>query len=80
MDTNDRAEKLLEEIRDATREQVALYRKVTEQSLELQRKAVERQERFARVYRRVLLIGGIMVVALLALLTALLMRWGSRLF
>jgi len=78
--TSDRTEKLLEEIRDATREQVALYRQVTEQSLDLQRKAVERQEKFAGVYRRVLLFGGIMVVALLALLMALLVRWGSRLF
>ena len=80
MDTNDRTERLLEEIRDATREQLALYRKVTEQSLELQQKAVARQEKFAGVYRRVLVFGGIMVVALLALLMALLMRWGSRLF
>jgi len=80
MDTNDRAEKLLEEIRDATREQVTLYRQVTEQSLALQKRAVERQEKFAGVYRRVLLFGGIMVVALLALLLALLARWGSRLF
>ena len=80
MDSNDRTERLLEEIRDATREQVALYRQVTEQSLELQRKAVERQAKFAGVYRRVLIFGGIMVVALLALLMALLMRWGSRLF
>ena len=80
MDPNERLLKLLEEIRDSSREQVALYRQVTEQSLELQRKAVERQEKFAGVYRRVLFFGGIMVVALLALLMALLWRWGSRLF
>ena len=80
MESSERTERLLEEIRDATREQVALYRKVTEQSLELQQKAVDRQEKFAGVYRRVLIFGGIMVVALLALLMALLARWGSRLF
>ena len=80
METSDPTLKVLEEIRDAAREQLALYRKVTEQSLELQQKAVERQEKFAAVYRRVLLSGGIMVVVLLALLVALLMRWGSRLF
>lgn len=80
MESNDRTERLLEEIRDAVREQVALYRKVTEQSLELQRSAVEKQERFAGVYRRVLVAGSVMVIALLALLMALLARWGSRLF
>jgi len=80
MEPNERTERLLEEIRDATREQLALYRKVTDQSLELQQRAVQRQEKFAGVYRRVLIFGGIMVVALLALLMALLMRWGSRLF
>ena len=80
MENNDRIVRLLEEIRDAGRDQLAEYRKVTEQSLELQRKAVERQEKFAAVYRRVLLSGGIMVLALLVLLAWLLVRWGSRLF
>ena len=80
MEANDRTHRLLEEIRDAMREQVALYRRVTEQSLELQQRAVERQEKFAAVYRRVLISGGIMVAVLLALLMALLVRWGSRLF
>ena len=80
MESDDRVLRVLEEIRDASRDQLAEYRKVTEQSLELQRKAVERQEKFASVYRRVLLSGGIMVVILLALLVALLVRWGSRLF
>jgi hypothetical protein len=77
---NDRVIRLLEEIRDAQREHLAEYRKVTGQSLELQRKGEERQAQFTAVYRRVLISGGIMVLALLALLGALLVRWGSRLF
>jgi hypothetical protein len=53
---------------------------VTRQSIELQRQAVQRQEQLGRTYQRVILTGGIVGLALLFLLGALLMRWGSRLF
>lgn len=77
---DDKIQELLTEIRDAQREHLAEYRSVTRQSLELQRQAVQRQEQLGRTYQRVILTGGIVGLALLVLLGALLMRWGSRLF
>ncbi|PYS85817.1 MAG: hypothetical protein DMF62_17840 [Acidobacteria bacterium] len=44
MEDQSRVEKLLEEIRDAQRESLEEYKRVTSQSLELQQKAVNRQE------------------------------------
>ena len=80
MAPDDDARRLLEEIRDAQREHLAEYRRVTQQSLELQKQAVLRQEQMAGLYRRVLAFGGIMTLALLVLLIALLAKWGPRLF
>ena len=77
---DDDTRKLLEEIRDTQREHLADYRRVTQQSLELQRQAVDRQNQMAGMYRRVVLIGGVLGIALVTLLIALLIRWGSRLF
>jgi hypothetical protein len=42
---------LLVEIRDLQREHLEEYRRVTRESLELQRRAVARQEHTARIYR-----------------------------
>ena len=78
--TDDTTRKLLEEIRDAQREHLAEYRKITQQSLDLQRQAVTRQEQLGVMYRRVIVAGGLLSIVLLALLGYLLMRWGSRLF
>jgi cytochrome c-type biogenesis protein CcmH/NrfG len=80
MDADERASRLLEEIRDAQREHLAEYRRVTQQSLELQQRAVARQEQLGRIYRRMLLVGGVLVAGLLALLVYLLARWSRVLF
>ena len=80
MEPADRTHKLLEEIRDAQLEQLAEYRRVTEQSLELQRRAVARQEQYARMYRVIIIVGAILVTGLLALLGYLLVRWSAYLF
>ena len=68
MEGGDEIRELLREIRDAQREHLAEYRRVAERSLELQQRAVARQEQMARVYRGLVLVGGILVAALLALL------------
>jgi ferric-dicitrate binding protein FerR (iron transport regulator) len=78
--TEETTRKLLEEIRDAQREHLAEYRRVTQQSLDLQKQAVGRQEQLGAMYRRVIAVGGAVSLALLVLLVFLLMRWGSRLF
>ena len=77
---DDRIEKLLEEVRDAQREHLAEYRRVTQESLELQRQAVKRQQELGRTYIRVIGLGGGLVFVLVLLLVYLLMRWGHRLF
>jgi len=78
--TDDETRSLLEEIRDTEREHLAEYRRVTEQSLELQRRAVSRQEQLGAMYRRVIAVGGAVALVLLVLLVFLLVRWGPRLF
>jgi cytochrome c-type biogenesis protein CcmH/NrfG len=80
MDADERTHRLLEEIRDAQREYLAEYRSVTHQSLELQRRAVARQEQVGLLYRRMVLLGGVVVAMLLGLLLYLLARWSHHLF
>ena len=71
---------LLREIRDAQREQLAEYRRVTERSLELQQRAVGRQEQLGHLYRRLMVAGAGIVGLLLVLLVYLLSRWSHYLF
>jgi len=53
---------------------------VTERSLELQQRAVGRQEQLGQIYRRLLVAGGTVVAMLLVLLVYLLVRWSRYLF
>jgi CHASE3 domain sensor protein len=76
----DEIRQLLKEIRDTQREHLAEYRRVTERSLELQQRAVARQEQMATVYRKLLIVGGGLVATLLVLLVYLLARWSRYLF
>jgi CHASE3 domain sensor protein len=77
---NDEIGRLLREIRDTQREHLAEYRRVTERSLELQQRAVTRQEQFGHLYRRILVVGGGMVAILLVLLLYILAKWSRPLF
>lgn len=80
MEADDHTQKLLEEIRDVQREHLAEYRRVTQQLLELQQRAVARQEQVGLIYKRIVLIGGVLFAALLTLLVYLLVRWSHYLF
>src|SRR5262249_42526582 len=60
--------KLLTEIRDVQREHLAEYRKVTQESLALQKQAVTRQEQIARLSRRVFVASGVAMLLLLIFL------------
>ena len=80
MTDDQRTHTLLEEIRDVQKESLAEYRRVTQQSLELQRQATARQQQMVQVYRRVLLVAILITVPLLVLLMFLLLRWSDRLF
>ena len=53
---------------------------MTERSLELQQRAVTRQEQIGQLYRRLMLVGGVLVAALLVLLVSLLAKWWRYLF
>jgi len=80
MKDDERTQQLLQEIRDAQREQLAEYRRVTQQSLDLQQRAVARQEQATRLYKGIVAFGGGLVAALLGLLMYLLLRWSHYLF
>ena len=64
--------KLLTEIRDAQREQLAEYKRVTGRSLELQEKAVARQEQMALFYRRVAIFAFLVIAFIIVLIVYLL--------
>jgi len=78
--TDDEVRQLLRDIRDAQREQLAEYRRVTERSLELQQRAVTRQEQLGQVYRRLMAAAVIVVALLLVLLVYILVKWWRYLF
>lgn len=80
MEADDLTRRLLEEIRDAQRESLAEYRRVTQRSLELQERAVARQDQVSRLYKRMVLLAGVLVAALMGLLLYLLVRWSHYLF
>ena len=68
MEDQSRVEKLLEEIRDAQRESLAEYKRVTSQSLELQQKAVNRQEQLGKTYRVALIASALLVIGIVILI------------
>ena len=80
MDDAEETRRLLTEIRDLEREHLAEYRRVSEEALNLQRNAVARQAVFGSAYRRIVLMGGLLAMALLVLLVFLLVRWWGPLF
>jgi len=80
MESDGRIEKLLEEIRDTQREHLAEYRRVTAESLDLQRRAVQRQQDLGRMYTRIVGLGAGLIVVLMGLLLYVLVRMGPRLF
>ena len=78
MEDQSRAEKLLEEIRDLQRENLEEYKRVTQQSLDMQKRAVERQEQVAKTYRIALIVSAILVVGIIALIFYLLQYFPAR--
>jgi hypothetical protein len=74
MSDNERAEQLLAQILEVQRAHLDEYKRVTSQSLELQRNAVETQNRHVRLYRRVI-VGSAIVIAVLVAYAV----WLSRL-
>ncbi len=67
MESKDIAQ-LLFEIREIQREHLEEYRRVTKESLELSRRAVERQEQYGRLYQRVVGVGALVLLVLILFL------------
>ena len=64
MNEPDEISELLREIRDIQTEHLSEYKRVTQRSLELQERAVERQEKIGRLYVRVILASAILVLGI----------------
>ena len=67
---------LLAEIRDNQHRQIETYDAVTKRSLDMQQRAVERQEQAMKVYLRSLVVGGVLVVGIVVLIVNLLQLLG----
>lgn len=63
--------RLLEEIRDVEREHLSEYRRVTQRSLELQEKAVARQEQVTRIYQWALVGAVVLTIGIILLIVYL---------
>jgi CHASE3 domain sensor protein len=72
MESEDRVVKLLEEIRDDQRVMVEEYRRIANQALGLQNKAVDKQESLGRVYKVVVAVGAVLVVVIIGIIVWLL--------
>jgi hypothetical protein len=65
MTQNDRTEQLLTEILEVQRSQLDEYKRVTSESLQLQRRAVDAQVRYIRLLRPMLIVGSVVVAGLI---------------
>lgn len=65
MTPNDRTEQLLNEILETQRAHLEEYKRVTAESLRLQRQAVESQLRYIRLLRPMLIAGAVVVGGLI---------------
>ena len=78
MEDQKRIEKLLQEIRDGQRESLDEYKRVTSQSLELQQRAVNRQEQLGKTYRIALLASAALIIGIVGLIVYLLQFLPTR--
>jgi preprotein translocase subunit Sss1 len=59
---------LLAEIRDIQREHLDEYKRVIKQSLDLQQKAVNRQEQLGKTYRIALIVSAVLILGIVGLI------------
>jgi len=65
MTPSDRIEQLLTEILEVQRSQLDEYKRVTSESLQLQRRAADAQLRYIRLLRPMLVVGAVVVSGLI---------------
>jgi hypothetical protein len=75
MTQDDRTERLLAEILETQRAHLEEYKRVTSESLRLQRQGTEAQARYLRLLRPMLIVGAVIIGGVLAYVL-----WLSRLF
>src|SRR5688572_2925654 len=63
---DDKNEQLLAQILEVQRAHLEEYKRVTSESLDIQRRSIETQVRHLRVYRRIVIVGSVIVGGLLA--------------
>ena len=68
MQESSEIKEILTELRDAQREHLAEYKKVTGRSLELQEQAVQRQEQLAKTYRVALIVSAVLITGIACLI------------
>jgi len=68
MNEPDEISELLREIRDIQTEHLNEYKRVTQRSLELQERAVERQEKLSTLYVRVIIASAILVLGIVSVI------------
>ena len=66
MTSNDRSDELLAGILEVQRAHLEEYRRVTSQSLELQRQGVATQAHHIRMYRRFVVVAGVLIAGITA--------------
>jgi CHASE3 domain sensor protein len=65
MTPNDRTEQLLNDVLETQRAHLEEYKRVTGESLRLQRQAVDAQLRYIRLLRPMLIVGGVVIAGLI---------------
>ena len=78
MQNPDEIKQLLTELRDTQREHLTEYKKVTQRSLELQEKAVKRQEQLAKTYRIALIVSSVLITGIVGLIIYLMTYLNTR--
>ena len=68
MDESSQVQSLLEEIRDLQKEQLAEYREQAARSIQLAEESVARQKAVSDLYKKVVVVSAIVIVALVAYL------------
>lgn len=72
MERSDEIIELLKEIRGGQQEQLEQYKAVTQRSIELQQRAVDRAENIGKVYRGALTVSAILIIGIILLIVYLL--------
>ena len=78
MQNQDDIKQILTELRDVQREHLSEYKKVTQRSLELQEKAVKRQEQLAKTYRLALIVSAVLITGIVGLIIYLMTYLNTR--